>query len=250
VPLAAIPASLRHYAATLPQFCLMLPRPSLMWLVGEGEAGPRTILACLGPLARFLPPGAGRTLGAFLATEVEGWKSVAAHEAAFAGRQGRTRLTAFGRRWQLTVTPIFGTNGDVVAVVGSAILEPPDEEAVRAIYAAMRHGRRMTLVAVVDLPEHGLREGDELAVAPATPETPGQTSGQPAALDPRTFADLVTAGLLVPSVPIILRAGEEGPEGVSLPSGVGVPASPSPSPRLGRPSGPTAIPVGSRWGRF
>jgi hypothetical protein len=109
VPLTAIPASLRHYAATLPQFCLMLPRPSLMWLVGEGDVGPRTILACLGPLARFLPPGAGRTLGAFLASEVEGWKSLAAHEAAFAGRQGRTRLTAFGRRWQLTVTPIFGT---------------------------------------------------------------------------------------------------------------------------------------------
>jgi hypothetical protein len=119
---------------------------------------------------------------------------------------------------------------------------------VRAIYAAMRHGRRMTLVAVVDLPEHGLREGDELAVAPATPETP-ETSGQPAALDPRTFADLVTAGLLVPSVPTLLRAGEEGPEAgqeaVSPPSGVGAPACPSPSPRLGRPSGPTAIPVGA-----
>jgi hypothetical protein len=251
VPLSAVPVALRSYAAALPQLVVVQPRPTLMWLVGCDRA----IEFCVGPLLRFVPVPVGRSIRDQFAGESEGWKCIAAHEQAFGGVQGRTRFRSRGRRWQVTVSPMFGLDGEVLCVVGSALLESPDDEEVRAIYAAVLERRPLTLVAVVDLPEHGLKEGDELAAAPSLAGTAAANGAAPAwnarALDPRTFADLVTAGLLVPTVPLTVppEAPEAPPKAVTRradPARAGVPAGPRRSvhrPRLGRPSGPVAIPV-------
>jgi hypothetical protein len=241
VSTAAVSLQLRSYAAALPRVVVTLPRPACMWLVDRDMR----FAACVGPLVRFLPPATARTVAELLAGEPEAAQSIAAHRTALAGSQGRARLTAFGRRWQMAVTPMFAPAGDVIGAVGTAQLEPPNEDEVRAVYTAMADGRRLTLVAVADLPEHGLKEGDELVVVPGNHAERTRVRY----VDPRAFGELLTGGLLA----LVAPFGAITPPSAGAP--LVFPSAPEPrsaaspeSPRsrfrrrLGRVPGPVALP--------
>jgi hypothetical protein len=234
------------------------PAPSVMWFTDRALR----VTSQHGPLAPFFAAAPGTLVAEWAAAHLSAEMQavvVGAHERAVATRQPqRFHLAANGRRIRCLLRPMSETepNGDryVFGLQGSAALLPPTEDEVRAVLEGIARGgaggRRLVLVALVDLYEYGLQEGEELVVVGSFEELARMRYVAPADL-----AALLQEGLLVPteavSLPQPAAAAALAPPAAWKPAPARRARGTDPPPRAGYlrllprwSAGPAAVPSG------
>lgn len=213
--------ALTTIVAQAPELLTYQVRPGILWVTDRHQR----LLSQDGPLARVTPRGVDGTVAEWATAHASAGAeaTIRAHDVAHATQTPQRYTVSVGdKHYQCLVRPLIDANevGErrVIGLVGTACLIPPAPCELRALLGAMADGtpgRRLAVVALADLAEHGLTEGDELVLVPGSAEERARMRSLPAAV----LLQLLQDGLLVPTTPLPAAAAAT-PRGPPAPLGL------------------------------